>query len=285
MITSYEKKAAFGLAGAVLFLSGCNSSNTADNSALMTITSTNATDTIASAVASTNQALTDVPVAAEAAHGPSVLDILKLSDNLAEKDTGVSLVSTPTGIRMNDSCNNGNGSFTNDYSSTPASKSGSISLTGCTLFGVTLNGDLSYSLDWTDSGGPYTYEFMGNLTSQWNNITTTIRNLDYSVTGDNMTGDYSVNKFDHSVSFANGRGYTVTLLTPITGNESNNPACPTAGAVLVTGAIGTQARGTIDYPNVNIDYDDGSGTFTPVETVPCTDIFPIDRPFLLRNQI
>lgn len=44
-----RKKAAFGLAGAVLALSGCNSSNTADNSAL-TITSTNATATIASAV-------------------------------------------------------------------------------------------------------------------------------------------------------------------------------------------------------------------------------------------
>lgn len=279
------KTAALGLAAAALAMSGCNSSSTADSEAL-TITPANAASTIASAVSSTNGVLSDVPVGADTAQAPSVLDILKLSDDLAENSTGTSLVSSPTGIMVNDFCDGGNGNFTNNYNAMTASKTGSITFTGCRFFGVTLDGSLSYNLDWTEPSGAYSYDFAGNISADWNGIVTSIRNLDYSVEGDNASGDYSVNTYNNSVSFSNGRGYNVSLLAPITGNEfTTGPACPTAGSVLVTGAIGTRARGTIDYPKVNIEYDDGSGTFTTVATVSCTDIFPVDRPFLLRNHI
>ena len=52
-----------------------------------------------------------------------------------------------------------------------------------------------------------------------------------------------------------------------------NADCPQAGIILDTGANSTRAKATMDWPYVDIAYDDGSGSFVPVEQVSCNKIF------------
>ena len=49
--------------------------------------------------------------------------------------------------------------------------------------------------------------------------------------------------------------------------------CPQAGIILDTGANSTRTKATMDWPYVDIAYDDGSGSFVPVKQVSCNKIF------------
>ena len=285
MMNIYPLKAATYclVCGALIVSGGCND-NIASNPGELLITPANAKNTVATAVSSASVPLSEVPVGTEVAQAPSALDIVKLTEDVAMNRSGMTTLSTPAGITEDSPCDNGIGSFSNTYDTpTPTSRTGSISFTGCNLAGDNLNGELTYDLEWTDPSGPYTYHVTGNVTANSNNNMTAIGNLDYMVTGDTDTGDYSVDPFNHSVDYSGGHGFAVSLLEPVTGNVNPDNECPLTGTVLVTGANGTQAKATIDYPNINIEVDDGSGTFTPVDTVACTDIFPNPTPFLLRH--
>jgi hypothetical protein len=287
MNTTTLKAAAYYLIGGALFLSaGCSDNNASSGSVpdnAILITSSNATTTVATAVSSSNVALSEVPAGVEVTQAPSVLNILKSVRSMVVNQPWTSMLSTSTGIMESDQCDSGNGSFSNTYNNpTSTSITGSISFTGCTRAGQTLNGQLSYSLDWTDPSGPYTTNITGNVTAEYNNNMTAIGNLNYTVTGNNATGDFTVNPFTHTVDYSGGHGFAVSLPDPVMGNVNTDDQCPLSGTVLVTGANGTQVKAAIDYPNINIEVNDGSGTFTPVGAVPCTDIFPVNRPFMLR---
>jgi hypothetical protein len=276
------KITAFCLIGSTLILSGCNSTDSASSDTL-TITSANATQTVASAVSSTSGVLNAVPVGTEVTKAPTAIDIVKLAEDLATNSSATTSLSTPTGVEDSSPCDGGNGSFSDNHTNTSTSRDGTITFTGCVFANVSLTGELNYSLAWSDPSGPYTYHFSGNVNATRNGIVTRIGNLDYTVAGDNSTGDYTVDPFNHSVSLTGGYGYTVSLLDPIIGNANTDAECPLTGTVLIVGARGTQAKGTIANHEVSIDFDDGSGTFSHVETVPCTEIFPVQRPFLLRS--
>jgi hypothetical protein len=126
-----------------------------------------------------------------------------------------------------DQCDSGNGSFSNTYNNpTSTSITGSISFTGCTRAGQTLNGQLSYSLDWTDPSGPYTTNITGNVTAEYNNNMTAIGNLNYTVTGNNATGDFTVNPFTHTVDYSGGHGFAVSLPDPVMGNVNTDDQAP-----------------------------------------------------------
>jgi hypothetical protein len=109
----------------------------------------------------------------------------------------------------------------------------------------------------------------------------TLSGLDFRETGNDGSGEFSINTYTFSVDFTGGGGFLAQLQAAIVGNERQScPTSPRSGIVLVTGANNTKSRATInDNGTVTIEFDDGSGTFTevtepaPGSPFPCADFF------------
>lgn len=266
------------LIGGALILGGCTSSDDGGGTVVppnaVTITSLNATPTVTAAIASADIVFT--ALGAEVVQAPSAMDIVNLVEELRKNRSGANVLNTPTGITESYPCSGG-GTTNYNYTSTDTSESGSIAFSNCNEFGFTLNGTLSYSRTWTNPYGPYSDHVSGNITADTSGFVTTISNLNFTNTGvevnDYGDAQYTINPFNYSINFTGGGGFAVSLLAPVTGDDTIDSICPLTGTILVTGAGNTKAKGTIDYPYVDISFDNGSGAYTPVETVSCYDVF------------
>jgi hypothetical protein len=284
MNTTVVKISSLWLISGALILAGCTSS---DDSApasgvpagAVTITASNAKASITTAVATANLALS--ALGAQVVQPPSAMDIVNLVNDLRKNSTSTSVLSTPTGIIDITPCDTGD--ITNSFTATDTSASGTFTFNSCTFVGVTLNGALSYNSTFPFPSGPgaYSDHVSGTVTATISTssgpFVTTIGGLNFTDSGTLNASDiatsYTINPFSYSIDFTGGNGYAVSLLAPVTGDDTFDSVCPTAGTILVTGASSTKAKATIVYPNVNIELDDGSGTYVLLETAPCTDIF------------
>jgi len=282
MNTTFVKFPSICQISGAMILAGCTSSSDSGSSApavpadAITITSANATSTVTSAVATANIALN--AVGAEAAQAPTAMDIVNLVEDLRKNRTATSMLSTPTGATQSIGCTGG-GTIDYSYSSTLTTESGSATFNSCTESGFTLNGTLSFNSSWTDPYGPYSDHVSGSITATSGSYVISINNLNFTNTGSTVNdyGDaqYTINPFNYSINFTGGGGFAVTLLAPVTGDDTIDAVCPQAGTILVTGAGSTKAKATIVYPNVTIEYDDGSGVFVqvPESPVACGTVF------------
>jgi hypothetical protein len=186
-----------------------------------------------------------------------------------------SVVSTAAGIVVDEVCTGG-GTVTGNVSETETSISGTITFTSCTELGVTIDGTVSFNAS-SDAASNWSLTLNGNLTASDSDKTVSLNGLAYNETGNDLSGDYSINTYTYTAEIPNG-GFLVQLQAPIAGNES--ATCPSSGAMLVTGADNTQAKATINLDStVAIEVNDGSGSFTAITTpapgspYPCADFF------------
>lgn len=277
MNTTFVKITSLSFISCALVLGGCTSGDDSSPPApnvpsnAVTITSSNAKSTVSLAITTSDTLLS--AVGAEAAQAPTAMDIVNLVKDIAKNSQTSTTLNTPTGITESDFCPGG-GTFTDTYTFTDTSESGTVSFTDCDLFGIILDGSVSYSSTWTLPSGPYTDNISSSLISaNVSGFVATFTGMQINESGNDSTGDYSLNPFSYTLDFTGGGGFSVSLLAAITGNDFDDPICPMTGSILVTGASSTRAKATMDYPFVDIEHDDGSGTFVLVETAFCDDVF------------
>lgn len=180
-----------------------------------------------------------------------------------------------TGVAFNDPCIS-SGSVSGDQTITPTSFSGTANFNACNDGnGLTINGSISGNGTSTDPTGPYTLNLSGNLTltfdansnasfGGFNNGSLGFNGFSYAASGDDSlgNGDYTITTFTYAIDPSNGGGFAVQLTQPLVGNESSSPCQLTSGQVLVSGAGGSQARGTVNPDGrVTVEYHNGDGVF------------------------
>jgi hypothetical protein len=116
----------------------------------------------------------------------------------------------------------------------------------------------------------------GNLSAADSTITTTLSGLIINETGNDLTGEFSLNTYTFALDYSTGGGFLAQLLAPIVGNELQVcPVSPRSGIVLVTGADNTQGKGTINSDGtVTVEYNSGSGAFVEVTDPPPGSPYP-----------
>ncbi len=110
------------------------------------------------------------------------------------------------------------------------------------------------------------------------NDTVTVNGYNVSTTGTvdffTSSGDYSTSGMFSYDSLTRSEGFSALISTPLTGPVNwFGPDCPTGGGILITGAAGSQARGTFrNDGNVLIEYKpSGSTTWTEDTTYLCSN--------------
>ena len=273
------------LAITTLFISslatvGCSSDDSSSAPAVpanaITISESNAKQLVSDAALSSN-ALDNLPIATvvEAQSVVTTGDIVRRVIQKANDREGSSVQATVGGIVVDEVCTEG-GTITGNITETETSASGTLTFTGCTESGVTINGSISFSAS-IDAASNWSLTLNGNMTASDSDKTVSVNGLAYNETGNDLSGDYSINTYTYSAEIPSG-GFLVQLQAPIVGNESTT--CPTSGVMLLTGGENTQARSTINSDaTVTIEVNDGSGTFTEITTpapgspYPCADFF------------
>ena len=166
--------------------------------------------------------------------------------------------SVVTGVTQTYSCTGG-GSVTVTYSETATSESGTVSFSSCTEYSITINGSVTYSSTWNNSTYAYTDTANGSISYVYGSTTFSIA-MNYSETGNEYSGDYSLN-MSYSVSGIPGGGFLVTTTSNIVGNYYSGNV--TAGQLMVQGAGGTRLRITVISNNyADVELDPGTGVFT-----------------------
>lgn len=262
---------------------GCSSDDSASAPAVpanaITISESNAKQVISDAVVGGN-VVGELPLGtvAQIERTPAARDIIERVVREAKGMGGTSadsVVATVSGIVVEEVCTDG-GTVTGNISETETSISGTLTFTSCTELGVTIDGTVSFNAS-NDAASNWSLTLNGNLTASDSDKTVSLNGLAYNETGNDLSGDYSINTYTYSAEIPNG-GFLVQLQAPIAGNES--ATCPTSGVMLVTGADNTQAKATINLDaTVAIEVNDGSGSFTEITTpapgspYPCADFF------------
>jgi len=265
----------------LLALLGCSSDDdpVAPPSAV-TITDANAVQVVTDAIVTGNQLLDllEQATAVEIGRTLTPRDIINLVLDKTRNISGTSALSTPTGVIIPDTCTSG-GDVIIDITSTATTESGSVTLINCIESGITLNGVVSFnSTNDVPSIDDFSDTLTGNITGTDGVDTVAITGLNFNETGNDGTGAFSINTYTYTAAITGDEGFSSKLLAPIVGNNMNT--CPDDGSILVSGAAGTQGRGTI-VPGVSIDNDikvefnDGSGTFVEAtgSPVPCVTVF------------
>ncbi|VAX07499.1 hypothetical protein MNBD_GAMMA25-368 [hydrothermal vent metagenome] len=202
--------------------------------------------------------------------------VLALRKQLSSNAGSLTEQAVVSGIEINESCDFG-GSISGTYEETATRTNGTVKFNDCKLFSSNetgLNGSLIIDFQ-EQSNADYSAKISGNFSfgiPEYPNIS--YQGLDFSATGNDDTGDYSI-RVDVAVSGIPGGGFLFQTTQNFTGNDNSRPDCPTAGQFLVTGAEGTQLRATSAGTEVTVEFNDGSGTFVEVAASPvdCTEIY------------
>lgn len=242
----------------------------------VTISESNAKQLVADAALSGN-VLDGLPIATVVEPHSEVTtgDVIGRVIQKAKDREGSSVQATVGGIVVDEVCTEG-GTITGNITETETSASGTLTFTACTELGITINGSISFSAS-IDAASNWSLTLNGNMTASDSDKTVSVNGLAYNETGNDLSGDYSINTYTYTAEIPNG-GFLVQLQAPITGNES--ATCPTSGVMLLTGGENTQARSTINSDaTVTIEVNDGSGNFTEITTpapgspYPCAEFF------------
>ena len=244
------------------------------------ITEANAYETVVSAIGIGSSLVDAVPVVVEITPSPTYREIIEFVTDKAKNAGGTSgiSVSIPTGIEETIPCSGG-GEITINSTDTETSSSGTAVINNCIEGGITLNGSLTFNFTWNLETYAYSDSIQGNLSGNLGEQTFSLNGLNLQETGNELSGDYSINTYTYSVDSSVGGGFLVELLAAIVGNDFDGQ-CPVSGTILVTGANNTQAKATINSDGtVTVEYNDGSGTFTevtipaPGSPYPCENFF------------
>jgi hypothetical protein len=264
---------------------GCSSSDDGGGTATtvppnaVTISEANAKDVVAQATISGSALIDLVPIGGDVAQAPSANDIIILAVDKVKDISNVTIANLPVAEEINIPCDFG--SITGTGTETETSASGTITFNECVLGSVTINGTITFSASINLTTEDWIINMAGNLSGTTSTVTTTLSGLVLNETGNDLTGEFSINTYTFALDISTGGGFLVQLLAPIVGNETQAcPVSPRSGVVLVTGADNTQAKGTINSDGtVKIEYNDGSGTFVevteppPGSPYPCSDFF------------
>lgn len=198
-------------------------------------------------------------------------DILNIALDKMDRDTSTT-TNVVAGVAFNDPCLS-SGSVSGDQTETPTSFSGTANFNACNDGdGLTIKGSISGNGTSTDPSGPYNINLSGNLTLTFDANSNAsfggysggsigFNGFNYAASGDDSNGSYTVTTFTYALAPSNGGGFAVQLSQPLVGNELESCEL-TSGQVLVSGAGGSQARGTVN-PNgtVTVEYHNGDGNF------------------------
>lgn len=163
--------------------------------------------------------------------------------------------SVATGLEDSGACTNG-GTYSDTWTETDTSWTGTVTFTNCDEGGVIINGSLNYSESWNDTTGDYTSSADGSITVTFNGESFTMA-LNISETGNETSGDYSAT-ISYSVSGSNVLGWLVQTASPIVGNHYDGTYA--SGTLIITGANNTKVRVTVVPTNsATVELDTGSG--------------------------
>lgn len=264
---------------------GCSSDDSATPAATVpagavTITDANAVQVVTDTIATGNELLNlfELATAVDINLAVTPGNIVNLVLEKMKDTVGTSVVSTPTGVIIPDTCTGG-GDVIIDVTSTATSDSGTVTLIECIELGITLNGLINFnSTNDVPNTGDFTDSFSGNISGSDGVDTATLTGLSFNETGNDISGDYTINTYTFSADVNGTDGFLSELETPIAGNDGST--CPDSGSILVTGADNTQGKGTI-VPGISVDndikveYKDAGGNFVEAtgSPVPCTTVF------------
>lgn len=266
-----------------LAIFGCSSSDDggaalpAVPAGAVVITEANAKQVIADAIMGGSGIIDVIPVAAVVDQAPSARDIIDLVIDKTKTMQGTSVLSTPTGLEIDETCSSGFGTITGNVTETETSVSGTVTFTDCVEGTVTLNGTITFSAS-VDASGNWFLDIKGNLTGEESDFVVMLSDLHFNETGNDGTNEFSINIYQFSAAITGSGGFAAHLEAAIKGNEMET--CPRSGIIVVRGSDNTRAKGTINSNGtVKIEFDNGSGTFTevtepaPGSPYPCTDFF------------
>lgn len=272
-----------------LAIFGCSSSDDGGGGAsvptgAVVITGANAYEVAVDAISGGNALTSLVPTAANIDRALTPRDLIDLVVDEINNLQDSLLSNIPSGVAIEPiQCPDG-GTITGDATETETSASGTFTFNNCRVFidgsFVSVNGTVTFSAS-IDAQSNWALNMAGNLSASDGVETMTLSGLDLKQTGNDISGEISINTYTFSVDFTSGGGFLVQLQAAIVGNEQQScPNSPRSGIVLVTGANNTKSRATINNNGtVTIEFDDGSGTFTevtepaPGSPYPCADFF------------
>ena len=197
--------------------------------------------------------------------GRDILNIVldKMNNNKNSTDLA-------TGAIFNESCLAG--SISVDETGTDQASSATIIFNACNVGGgIIFNGSISGSQTSTLPSGPYTINIAGNLTITFDgsNESVGFNGFTYVANGNDSTGAYTVTTFTYAIAPSSGGGFAVELSQPFVGNDFFSTCQLSSGQVLVTGAAGSQARGTVNANGtVKVEYHAGNGNFVESDNSP-----------------
>ena len=194
-------------------------------------------------------------------------DILNIAiDKVRNNNLGSS--SLATGVVFSENCAV-SGTISGDSTETATSLSATVTFNACNDGFITLTGTIILSATFTAAlDGPYTVNASGNLTAITSSFSVGFNGFSFAETGNDGTGDFTTTTFTYTIDPSTGGGYNVQLTQPLVGNEF--VSCKlTSGQILVTGAAGSQARGTVNPDgSVKIEYHNGDGNFIETDNSP-----------------
>ena len=272
MYKTFTFSASAALFSCLFLITGCSSSDDGGTTttasvpanAILIDSSAKAEDTTVSAVATGDSIVSVFGV--ETSTTLTGKDILNIAMDKIRNDSRDS-TSLAIGVAFSEPCDSG--TISGDETETSTSYSATATFTDCVLGSLTFNGTFSISATFTENlDGPYTVNASGNLTATTSSFSVGFNGFRFVESGHDGTGDYTTTTFTYAIDPSTGGGYAVQLTQPLVGNEF--VSCElTSGQVLVTGAEGSQARGTVNPDGtVKIEYHSGDGNFVETDKSP-----------------
>lgn len=263
------------LCSGLFLITGCSSSGDGGSgpgagvpaNAITIADSITAETTISTAVASGTVFISAIGIeTSTTVTGRDILNIVLEKMNNNKNTTHLA-----TGTVFNDSCLAG--SISVNETGTEEASSVTINFNACNVGGgLIFNGGISGSQTSTLPSGPYTINITGNLTITFDgsNESVGFNGFTYVASGNDSTGDYTVTTFTYAIAPSSGGGFAVELSRAFVGNDSLPTSCQlSSGQVLVTGAAGSQARGTVNANGtVKVEYHSGDGNFVESDNSP-----------------
>ncbi|MDH5485334.1 MAG: hypothetical protein OEY43_08890 [Gammaproteobacteria bacterium] len=225
------------------------------------ITEVNA-EAIATSAVGTLQSTSAFFTAAETTTLPPVQNAINLISGIAfNKNKQASNI--VSGISDSGICTDG-GSWSDTWTETATSASGTATLNNCNEGGFILDGSFSYSDTWNNNTGAYTSTGNGTLTMTFGGESFTFK-LNTTDNGNDWDGSFSLT-LNFSISGAS-IGYLVETTSPLTGYYGT----PTAGQIMVSGGSSTRLLITLlNSSQAKVELDNGNGSFVEIIASPIT---------------
>ena len=259
------------LISGLFLITGCSSSDdggggaTVPADAILIDNSLTAETTTSDAI-SKGELVVSVFTGVEASTTLTGKDILNIAIDQVRNDSRDS-TSFVTGVTIDEDCPGG-GTISGDETMTATTYDATATFTDCVVDSVTLTGTISISRTFSVSPGPYTDNFSGDLTVTVYSDTIGFNRFSFAENGDTSTGNYTVTTFTYTIDPSTGDGYLVQLTQSLVGNEWVSCELE-SGQILITGAAGSQARGTINPDRtLKVEYHSGDGNFVETDNSP-----------------